>query len=51
MRKLKEELIAQLVDLVPKTAEEIKVVVSGSKISFSKNDLDTILKVVSKYVN
>lgn len=50
MRKLKEELIAQIVDLVPRTAEEIKVIISGSKISFSKKDLDAILKVVSKYV-
>ena len=50
MRKLKEELIAQVVDLLPKSAEELKVIVSGSKISFSSKDLEAIMKVVSKYV-
>lgn len=50
MRKLKEDLLMQVVDLLPKNAEELKIIVSGSKISFSKKDLDSIMKIVSKYV-
>ncbi len=50
MRKLKEEMVGQIVDLTPKNAEELKVILSGSKISFSKKDLDGIMKIVSKYV-
>jgi DNA-directed RNA polymerase subunit F len=49
MRKLKEKYIIQIVDLMPTSAEELKIILASSKINFKKKDLDNIMKVVEKH--
>jgi len=42
-RKLKEEFIMKIVDVMPKTKEELKLILSASKLSFKDEELQEVL--------
>jgi len=50
MRKLKLSYIIQIVNLVPKDMEDLRVVLAASSVAFNKADLEKIFSIVSKYV-
>ena len=50
LRKLKDEVIVKIIDLLPKSVEDLKVVVSGSKLGFKPEELEKVMEVVKKYV-
>ena len=47
--RLKPEHIVQTVDLLPKTADEVKMIFQGSNISISKKDMESIASVVQEF--
>jgi len=49
MRKLKDEFIVKIADMAPKNEEEIKLILTASKISFKDEELKQILDVVKKH--
>ena len=49
MRKLKEDNIINLIDILPATMDEIKIVLSSSKTPFNKEEMESILEIVKKY--
>ncbi len=50
MRKLTDKLIIKIIDIVPETIDDLKVIFKLSKISFKKNELDNVFEIVKKYV-
>jgi DNA-directed RNA polymerase subunit F len=51
LRRLKEEHIVQIVDLLPKTLKELKSVFSDSKSNLHDDELKKVMDAVKKYVN
>ncbi len=49
MRKLKEHQVVKIVDLMPKSLEDLKVILHKSQIPFKKDELEKILEIVKKY--
>ena len=49
-RKLKKELLYKIVEILPKDKEDLNVILTTSKISFKKEEVDRILKILKKYV-
>ncbi|MBC8500916.1 MAG: hypothetical protein ISS25_04905 [Nanoarchaeota archaeon] len=47
--RLKEEFIQKIVDLMPTSAAELKVVLQGYTLSVSNEDMKKIIKVVKDY--
>lgn len=50
IRKLKDDMIVKIVDILPETAKELKSIVSISKVSFKQDEIEKILEIVKKYV-
>ena len=48
--RLRDEHIVKIVDILPKTAEEVKVVFQGSPVSISKKDMEQIAAAVQEVV-
>lgn len=48
--RLKDEHIVKIVDILPKTADDVKVVFQGSAISISKKDMEEIASAVQEAV-
>lgn len=48
--RLKDEIIGKIVDFMPKTAVELKTVISGYNLTLSKKDMDGIVEVIEKFV-
>lgn len=46
--RLKENHIAKIIDIMPETIEELKVIFSGD-VTLKQDDLDKILRIVEKY--
>ena len=46
LTRLKEEHIAKIIDFLPKTIDELKVVLQAYPLSFSKKDQEVIIKTV-----
>lgn len=44
--KLKEELIIKIVDVMPQNRDELKLILSASKLSFKDEELDLVLKSI-----
>ncbi len=44
--RLKAEHVVQIVDLLPQTADDVKVLFQGSSVSISKKDMERIAEVV-----
>ena len=49
IRKLKDVNIVRITDIVPTTADELKFIVSDTKTSFDKEELEKIIEIVKKY--
>ncbi|MFH1589595.1 MAG: hypothetical protein ABIB43_03445 [archaeon] len=47
--RLKEEFINKIVDLMPSSTAELKVILQGYTLSVSKEDMDKIMKVVKGF--
>lgn len=48
--RLKEEFIHKIIDLMPATVAELKVILQGYTLSVSKDDMEKIIKVVKPYI-
>lgn len=48
--RLKEEFIHKIIDLMPATVEELKVILQGYTLSVNKDDMEKIIKVVKPYI-
>jgi len=47
--RVKERHIVKLVDLMPKTADEVKVIFAKEEVALSKEDVQKILDILAKY--
>lgn len=48
--RLKPEHLVQVVDLLPQTADDVKVLFQGSTVSISKKDTERIAEIVHEFV-
>lgn len=48
--RLKESHIAKLLDFLPQTPEELKVILQAYPLSLSKKDIDSILEVIKEVI-
>ncbi len=48
--RLKEEHINKIIDMLPKTADEVKVIFQGNNLSLSKKDLTEIATLIQALV-
>jgi DNA-directed RNA polymerase subunit F len=48
--RLKEDIIAKIIDFMPTEANDLKVILSGYNITLTKKDQDSIVEVVGKFV-
>ena len=49
MRKLKDEQIIKIIDLMPKNVEELRVILAHSAVPFKDEELQQIIDIVKKY--
>ncbi|MFC2135887.1 hypothetical protein ACFLTH_14830 [Bacteroidota bacterium] len=47
--RLKEEFIHKIIDMMPTSVEELKVILQGYTLSVSVEDMNKIIKVVKEY--
>lgn len=50
LTRLKPEMITKIIDLLPRTIDELKVVLQGYVVSVSKDDAKKIVKIVNEFV-
>ena len=50
LRRLKEEYIVQIVDLLPKSLKELKAVFADAKSNLHDDELKKVMETVKKYV-
>jgi len=48
--RLKPEMVTKIIDLLPKTTEELKVILQGYVVSVGKEDAKKIIKIVNEFV-
>ncbi|MBI4983726.1 hypothetical protein HZC32_03720 [Candidatus Woesearchaeota archaeon] len=48
--RLKEEVMVKIIDFLPKNVSDLKVVLQGYNLSLSKKDQESIVEVVSKFI-
>lgn len=48
IRKLKDKFIVKISDMAPETKEDLKLILSSSKVSFKDEELNQILDIVKK---
>jgi len=51
LTRLKEEHIAKIVDFLPKTANDLKIVLQAYPLSLPKKDMDAIIGVVAEFTD
>jgi len=49
MRKLKDTDIIKIIDMIPATINELKVILAQTQVAFKEEDLQQILDIVKKY--
>lgn len=49
MRKLKDEQIIKIVDLMPNDVEDLKVILAKAQVPFKDEELAKIIEIVKKY--
>ncbi len=47
--RIKNRHLKKIVDLMPKKADEIKVILAKEDLTLSKGDIETILDILAKY--
>lgn len=50
LRKLKDDLLYKIVELLPKDVEDLNVILASSKISFKKEETEKISEILKKYI-
>lgn len=50
MRKLKDEILYKIVDLMPEDIDDLKIILSMSKIAFKDEEINSIMDIVKKFV-
>ncbi len=48
--KLSPQIIVQIVDILPQTADELRVILAAEKISLKEDEMKKILETVKKYL-
>lgn len=48
--KLSEEVLVQIVDVLPQTKDEIRTILASEKFSLRDEEIDKILEIIKKYV-
>ena len=48
--RLKNEFIIKIIDLMPKTVDQLKVILQGYIISLSQEDMKRIINVVNEFI-
>ncbi len=48
--RLKDEITAKIVDFLPRSANDLKIIVQAYNLTLSKKDQDSIVEVISKFV-
>ncbi len=48
--KLSDEVLIQIVDILPKTPEELRTILSIEKFSLREDEIKKILEIIKKYV-
>ncbi len=49
MRKLKDDQIIKIVDILPKDIDDLKVILAKSKMQFNEEEMQKIIEIVKKY--
>lgn len=49
IRRLRERDIIKIADMVPKTIDDLKVIVSGSATPLIKEEMEKVIEIVKKY--
>lgn len=49
LTRIKEEHICKIIDLLPKTADELKVIILSYHLSLSKKDQDAVIAAVKEF--
>ncbi|MDD5023446.1 MAG: hypothetical protein PHU63_04720 [Candidatus ainarchaeum sp.] len=49
IRRLREKDIIKIADMVPKTIDDLKVIVSGSATPLIKDEMEKVIEIVKKY--
>lgn len=49
MRKLKDEQIIKIIDMIPKDNDELKVILAHSQVPFKDEEIQQIIDIVKKY--
>lgn len=47
--RLKDKHIIKIIDMVPKSVDELKVILSGEELTLKSEDLNKIIEVINKY--
>ncbi len=47
--KLSDEILIQIVDILPRTKEELKTITSSEKFALRDEEIDKILEIINKY--
>lgn len=47
--RLKEDQIIKIIDLLPTTVDDLKVILSGYTLSLSKKDMESVVAVVKEF--
>jgi len=48
--RLKEEFVNKIIDVIPQTVDELKVLLQGYTITLTKEDMDKVMKTVKEYI-
>ncbi|MFW6026226.1 MAG: hypothetical protein ACOCRX_07775 [Candidatus Woesearchaeota archaeon] len=47
--RLKDEHIAKIIDFMPESVDEFKLIFQGSYVTFSEDDIESIVKVIDEF--
>jgi DNA-directed RNA polymerase subunit F len=48
--RLSDEILVQIVDIMPKTRDELRLITAMEKFSLREDEMDKILEIVKKYL-
>ena len=48
--KLSEEILVQIVDILPQTKDEIRTILAAEKFSLKEEEINKILEIIKKYL-
>lgn len=48
--KLSDEILVQIVDILPQSADELRLILASEKFSLREEEMNRILEIIKKYV-